>query len=120
MTQCVRTLYKHEDISSDPITMVFFFFNVGLCCYDETRTNSNLGRKGFLFPYSLQHIIGRKLGQDLKQRPQRNVVSWFGPQGLAQPAFLCHPCPFAQEWHCPSGMSHINDLPTDNRTEAFS
>jgi hypothetical protein len=69
----------------------------------------DLGRKGFLFFYSLQHFIGRKLGQELKQKPQRNVVSWLARQGLAR-CFLIPPMPVCPGMALPhwAGSSHVN------------
>jgi hypothetical protein len=49
-----------------------------LCCYDSTLTKSNLGRKGFIWLSFPDHgPSSGKSGKKLKQREERNAVSWL-------------------------------------------
>ena len=76
-------------------------------------TKFDLGRKGFVSPYTsnwpsiMEGSQGKNWRQELKERPWRSPAC---PLWFSQPAFLYNPEPTAQECHCPhwAWLSHIN------------
>lgn len=59
---------KREDLVT--LMNIRMYSTLLFCCCDQTKTKTNLGRKGFIVSYRLKSIIKVSQGRDSQQNPE--------------------------------------------------